>query len=781
MTKNSYCAEEILALNVPGYPKSVYRMRGRLDREAGEPIMVHCQGGNRGMRKEYAFRLLRPLLQNALIHADLTIPPPDHNSHAHPALALNPSPPCAASSSFFAAAQASAADVPPQEGAGGFLTPAPAAGTPDLARATTQLKSWQRDVMLARKGVLDAIARMAANGSGCERRAIRALIDGYKAGTLREEIAERLRAANARCGKYRVIERATVARWKKLYAKDGIAGLAPKSMERWEIPAWGAALLAIWQQPQKPSLAFAVNELAKQLPEGAKPPSYTTVRRFLTRMGAIERETGRRLPREMKNLRPFVRRDVSEMFPCDVYTADGHTFDAEIAHPIHGQPFRPEVTGVKDVVTRRIEGWSAGLAESTWTVADAWRNAVEVGGVNALFYVDLGSGFNSKVIAGPVLGIEERLGATVTNSLPYNSQARGQIENSHKLWITLAKTFATYMGADMDPEAKKRAFKITRRDVAAVGKSRLLPTWPEFLAACQKAVNAYNARPQMGLPKMRDAKTGRMRRMSPNEMREKFLAEGWEPLRLSAEESADLFRPYRECIVLRGEVRLFNNTYFAKALAEYHRERVRVGYDIHDASRVWVRDQAERLICVAEFEANKKAYFPQSFIEQAVEKRSKAAVRRLETHLATARAEVDPQELIEQQAPGFHLPTLTLPARVPQSVERPMPKPVEFSAADQACMAEIEAECYGTAQQPRKVPEDIDGKYAWHVKLALAAERGESIPQDLQHFFATYDKTDEYRSVASMYADFKWSKERIAKDARGLELDDPGARQSAAA
>jgi putative transposase len=68
----------------------------------------------------------------------------------------------------------------------------------------------------------------------------------------------------------------------------------------------------------------------------------------------------------MKNIKPFVRRDISQLQPNDVWTADGHTFDAEVQHPMHGRPFRPEITAIIDVATRRIIGWSVGLAESVW-------------------------------------------------------------------------------------------------------------------------------------------------------------------------------------------------------------------------------------------------------------------------------------------------------------------------------------------------------------------------------------------------------------------------------
>lgn len=532
---------------------------------------------------------------------------------------------------------------------------------------STGFKGWQRKVMHARKRVLDSIAQLACGMP--QAHAIQTLIAHAMQNRLAAPLQQAVRIANARRGRNgHKLHPATFMRWKRRYKTGGIAALAPAAQDKFKIPTWGAVLLSLWQRPQKPSLAYALEKLAQQLPAGTRTPSASMARRFLKRMATSEREAGRMLPRELKALKPFVRRDASELEPGDVYTADGHTFDAEVANPIHGQPFRPEITTVIDWVTRRIEGWSAGLAESAWTVADAWRHAVETGGVNTLFYVDRGSGFNSEPITGPVTGIEARLGVTVTNSLPYNSQARGVIERSHKtVWVRLAKEFHTYIGADMDPQAAKKVYKLTRADVRATGRSPLLPAWPEFLTRCEAAVAAYNARPHRGLPKARDLEGGRMRHLSPNEMRARFIERGFEPEMLPAAVAADLFRPYREATTLRGEVRLFNNIYFDGALAPYHGERVRVGYDIHDASRVWVRDATERLICVAKFEANKRAAFQQPVIEQAMEKRVAARQRRLEARLEEVRAELDPPLTLEYQD-AIELPAMRSPLPEPEQI-----------------------------------------------------------------------------------------------------------------
>jgi putative transposase len=236
------------------------------------------------------------------------------------------------------------------------------------------------------------------------------------------------------------------------------------------------------------------------------------------------------------------------------------------------------------------------------------------------------------------------------------------------------------MGASMDREARQTAFKITRKDINAVGTSRLLMQFPEFLKWCDAQVEDYNNRPHRGLSKIADPITGKMRHQSPNEAWAAAMTEGWEPVMLKEGESADLFRPYKIGKTHRAEVRLFGNIYFNRELEHYHGENVRIGYDIHDGSKVWIRDMEGRLICVAEFEANKKAYFPQSQIDVADRKRAEGRIKRAEAHIEEAEAELNPPLVIEHQA------AITVPAfefhAMPEQVCIPHPgvQPIQAAA-----------------------------------------------------------------------------------------------------
>jgi putative transposase len=84
---------------------------------------------------------------------------------------------------------------------------------------------------------------------------------------------------------------------------------------------------------------------------------------------------------------------------------------------------------------------------------------------------------------------------------------------------------------------------------------------------------------------------------------------------------------------------------------------MRVGYDIQDASKVWVYDAEGRFVCTAEHNANERPYMPQSAIDKARDKRAAGRERRLETRLEEVRLERRGTPALEQMEsvtiPGF--------------------------------------------------------------------------------------------------------------------------------
>lgn len=584
----------------------------------------------------------------------------------------------------------------------------------------SRLNEDQRSVMTARLAFVREIERMSQTIS--QQRAINTLVSLAKAEQLTSYLADQVLRANDRKTGNRSLSERTLKRWLGDYRKDGEIGLAPARRQKdMSLPSWSAAFLACYQRPTKPSVEAAYAEFALKNP--ADRPSIHVVRRFLNKLSAEARERGRRTPQELKALQPFKRRSTKNMYPCDVFTADGHKFDAEVLNPRTGKPYRPEATTVLDVATRKALGISIGEAESTIGVMDALRDAMQHG-MFAMFYVDNGSGFANDTVREVV----DRLGGTMTHALPYNSQARGLIERSHQtIWVNAAKKLTSYIGADMDKHAGTKVHRIGRKELRETGRTRLIPTFAEFMAGVEYEIETYNNSPHRGLAKFRDPLTGKLRHMSPNEAWEAARAEGWEPIIAPAELLNDLSRPQVVRPTRRGEVTWAGETYFLDALRSFHGDDIRLAYDVRDASRVWVRTLDGELIGEALVDGNASDYMPKAMIEKAYDKREsgqmKRAVDKLET-LTGKRVEM----IAPTTAPSAQL-SLEQMAEARRFAELSAPKPQAFD-----------------------LPTDPTARYRLWLQIDARIASGESPTPEEMQWHARYPQHPDFKSIQQMFA-----------------------------
>lgn len=488
----------------------------------------------------------------------------------------------------------------------------------------------ERRTTIARLAFCAEIERLAPLVG--KKQAIAHLVTLSRLGELNESLTACLPHALPRMRQPRLSER-TLWRWCSELAGGGAAALTPRMRREAPIPAWADEFLACYQKPQHPSVVMAHEELCNAMrARGEEPPSIHACRRLLARMGTPEREAGRATGNALLRLRPYQRRDTSELWPTDAYTADGTTFDAEVLHPDHGQPFKPEITLVLDIATRRCVGISVALSESALTVLDALRMACCFGGIPALFYSDNGPGYVNAQLRDDRTGMLVRLGITPVNALPGRPQGKGLMERAvETICVRAAQELPSYTGALMDGDAAKRNFKLSRAAIRQ-GKRAMLPTWEEFKRHILARVEAYNAAPHGGLPRYRDAE-GRLRNYSPNEYWQHFAARGFKPVNVPPDMASELFMPGVRRITRNGWLQFYSGRYFAPELAEFHGEAVEVRYDIWDAGRVWCWTADGRRICEAILEGNTRPYFERSRIEAAREKRARAQVKRLDAKL----------------------------------------------------------------------------------------------------------------------------------------------------
>ena len=604
-----------------------------------------------------------------------------------------------------------------------------------LAEPAAPLADWQLRCAEARAAILLEVERLACF-VGVEA-AIEEVVQLAAEGALRPDLQELVAAANARPGKEgkRTLSIRTIKRWRSLHGAGGVEALTPAAPAPAAPPAWGAALLKLYNTPTKRSLAAVMEDLPAALPEGVPCPDYHAARRFLARVSIVDRERGRHGPNGLLKFKGFKRRSTEGLQPLDVVTADGHSFKADVAHPVHGKPFRPEVCALQDVTTRYVFGWSTGLAESSHVVMDSIRHGVSSLGLFALFYTDNGSGFVAQAMTADVTGFLSRLGATPDNSLPGRAQSRGKIERLQStLWKRAARKLPSYSGRDMDGEARRKVVKLITKDLKERGASRFLIGWQDFLDFCTAEVEAYNNRPHRSLKRIRDEETGKLRHQSPAEALEEHRANGWVPVTLTPEAMADLWRPYEIRTTQRGEVRLPWGTYYAQELVPFGGEKVRVGYDIHDGSKVWVRNLEEgRLIAMARRDANVVPEQPASKVEYARQRRAAGREKLLNKHIEEVRAELG-TSLIELSAEQ------------------------EFSPALEARQREIEAELlHPMPAEPDPIVHQLETRRTRFLRaldIEARMDAGETVSAEDERWHSVYSTQPEYRATRHIYEDF---------------------------
>ncbi len=496
--------------------------------------------------------------------------------------------------------------------------------------STAALNDRQRTVMSARLAFCREIERMMQLVS--QKAAIDALVKHAQAGTLSPYLQDRVEIANDRKTADRGLSERTLKRWLATWraADRNEASLAPlRQRANLGMPEWAPAFLRCYQRPTKPSVAASYAEFSSNWTGDL--PSIHAVQRFLKKLSPDVLNRGRMSPQELKALQPFRRRSTKNLLPGDVYTADGHKFDAEVINPLTGKPYRPEITTVLDVASRRVVGISVGEAESAIGVLDALRGAIQEC-MFSIFYVDNGSGFANDTVREVV----DRLGGTMTHSLPYNSQARGLSERGHQtIWVRAAKKLTSYIGADMDKHAGTKVHRLGRKELRELGKSRVIPEFGVFMAGVEHEIANYNSTPHRGLDKIRDPETGKLRNMSPDEAWQAAIEAGWEPMIAPGALVESLIRPQVTRTTRRGEIAWGGNNYFMEDLTALHGQEIRVAYDVRDASQVWAYTLEGELIGAAQLDGNSTDYMPRSMVEMAREKRQQGqfsrAVNKLET------------------------------------------------------------------------------------------------------------------------------------------------------
>ncbi len=726
--KTHYSISELLEMNLEKFPKTNRAILYKVEREKWSFIEASCQGGKNGKRREYApppevLKLIQAKKLNEVLGGLSDLPAPLSSSEEK---------------------GSEAAGLPSPDVRGRQLTIGVADGSTEQQRLCES----------ARRGVLSAVERVMAESGVSKEAAMTTVLTQAKMPGF-EHIAKLFSlAADGRGGGGKLPSVRTIKRW---FAARESNSLAPKSRtEDMNVPSWLPVFLECYRLPMKPSVSEAYRLFVNRLEALPSPqpapteregdvPSIHQVRRWLGKLGNVERERGRRGARDLKNILPHKRRDFLHLKPAAIYTADGHTFDAEVLNPLSGLPFRPEITTVLDVGTRRCMGWSVGLAESRFTVLEALSHASRAA-IGALWYVDWGRGFENLMMTDEATGLMGRLGMTMTHSRAYNSQAKGASERSHNIFTRAAANLPSFVGKNMDDEARQKLFKLSRKEVRLHGKilNSPIPTWDEFKSYIERVVDEYNDRPHRSLPKFTD-REGKRRHMSPNEFWALKVAEFGEPPRVSPEEEGYLFRPQVMRTVRRGEVSLFSNTYYSAELMEFNGETVRVGYDVQDALWVWIYDDLGRLICKAEWHGNSTDYMPVSVLERAEDKRNDERLKRNELQQQNILKERRVPTIEHQDSVnigGMVLDMSQIKAKAAALAERRSRE--DDVVVEVAAVKAVEKPSETEAAAGWSVPSEASERFALYQRLCGQTD----LPPQAQRWLERYPQSNEYKALS---------------------------------
>lgn len=628
--------------------------------------------------------------------------------------------------------------------AGSSVSDAPqAARIVTLAESETvkQASNHQRVIGDARALILNAVRNLRYVMGCSQRQAILALLAQLDAGQLTQQLVLAAALANDK-NKFRfeiemrdglpvaapihgqdvgafagLLTQRTVERWFSAEA-TGQALIPRRSPSKGTAPAWVPYFLQFWERPQQPPVSVAYEEMCKILPPHIKVPSDKAVYWWKNhKYSKRDVHNGRLLGYEMNAVKRYNKRTTAGMMPMQEIHSDGWGTHFKAPHPVSNKFVNFECWHTHDVRTRRVFRPYVGIVENTYVIIGSLFNAVEDGGVPAIWQTDNTSSVkNDRVEFNPVTSLEARLSFTIVHNLPGNSRANGICENFNKYLDNCAKRdIATYTGKDMSPLATKKITRITRNMVKAqsaeerrllkaqvegIGKGMVFDSYKQVVDWFERVCAEFNDLPHRALPKIRLA-DGKSRHMTPNEMWAKHIAEGWEPMRLSDSELRLEFRPHETCRVRKGVVTIMQQRYAHPALDHLHGVDVQVAYEMSDGSAVWVKDMDGKLICKADFLSD-SPYRRRNFDEISLEKRADGQIKRKQRDIAEIEAQIG-RGVVDMEPRGRMLSdtmvvdggALIRPARTAEVVEakrqddRPSPTPADRYAKWQAIDARI--------------------------------------------------------------------------------------------
>jgi hypothetical protein len=333
--------------------------------------------------------------------------------------------------------------------------------------------------------------------------------------------------------------------------------------------------------------------------------SYGTLRNFLNNdVNIIEKDRARMGAKEFKDTHStFIIRGLQDVKAGDVWMADGHTLDFQCYRGKKKKANkqrdfgRPTLIAWLDLKSRMVVGYTLSWTENTEAVAIALKRAIEKYGVPKKIYTDNGKAFKNKILKGTeeLEGLYASLGIEVTHARPYNAQAKEIERYFRDLKENFSKMFGTYLGGNIveRPEHMKTFAQIKMAKGALLEEEHVEMELAKYID--YKNHLFYEIRRAGGMK----AHRGRgMENRTPLEVfNEEYPVEN--RVMLSDEKLRRLFLYEEMKTVQQNGITFMGNTYEHEALYYHQTERVRIKYDPHNLSELYVYLDTGEFLCKA--------------------------------------------------------------------------------------------------------------------------------------------------------------------------------------
>ncbi|MCF7952419.1 MAG: Mu transposase C-terminal domain-containing protein [Spirochaetaceae bacterium] len=263
----------------------------------------------------------------------------------------------------------------------------------------------------------------------------------------------------------------TLRRWERRYRQYGLAGLCPRysAGERERGPGEltleekdKELIQAYYLLPQKPPLTVALSNIQRL--HGRDIP-YEPARRFVETIPKpviIRYREGEKKYSDL--VEPTVRRAYTDMASMEWVVSDHRTLDFLVTHK--GKEFRPILTAVADMRSRKLIGWWIDENPSSHTILCALEMMGAEFGAAENILIDNGQDYRSKALTGSVetesifadgvMKVEKReveglfaeMGTKIHYSTPYNGRSKPIERLFRDVADYFDRQFESYVGSN---------------------------------------------------------------------------------------------------------------------------------------------------------------------------------------------------------------------------------------------------------------------------------------------------------------------------------------------